>query len=208
MRTITITTTTTTTPAAPTNGTPRRRSRTALLAPAGAAVAAVLLLSSCSAGSGSPSADPSTPSSSQAEALDVSDAWVKSAESGMSAAFGELSNTGDTDITLVSVTTPASSDVELHETVADESGTMVMREKDGGFTIPAGGSRVLEPGGDHIMLMDLAEPILAGDEVSVELSFSDGSVADITAPVKDYSGANENYDGSDGEHSGHDGHEG
>ncbi|MDQ0646374.1 copper(I)-binding protein [Microbacterium natoriense] len=121
-------------------------------------------------------------------------AWVKAADEGMSAGFGMLRNSGEQDVTVVSAQTEASSMVELHETVENDAGEMVMREREGGFVIPAGGTLTLEPGANHIMLMDLAKPLKAGDEVAFTLTFSDGSTVDFTAPVKDYSGANENYD--------------
>lgn len=73
-----------------------------------------------------------------AEAISISDAWVKSAEVGMSAAFGELTNDSDADITVVSVSSPASSMLEPHETVENESGQMVMREIEGGFVDRSG----------------------------------------------------------------------
>ncbi|NYD67783.1 copper chaperone PCu(A)C [Agromyces atrinae] len=133
-----------------------------------------------------------------AEAVTIDDAWVKTAESGMSAAFGEIENTGDADITVVSATSAASPMLELHETVENESGEMVMREKTGGFTIAAGEILELTPGGNHIMLMGLEAPVVAGDEVAFTLTFDDGSTFEFTAPAKDYSGANENYVG-DGE---------
>ncbi len=125
----------------------------------------------------------------------ISDAWVKAADSGMSAAFGTLHNSSHADVTLTGATSPASSMLQLHETVADASGAMVMKEKAGGFVIPAGGDLVLQPGGNHIMLMDLSAPLKAGAETLFMLTFSDGSTAEFTAPVKDYSGANENYQG-------------
>ncbi|WP_454132299.1 copper chaperone PCu(A)C [Microbacterium lacticum] len=131
------------------------------------------------------------------EAVTMSDAWVKSAESGMSAGFGELSNDSDQDITVVSASTDASPMIELHETVANDSGEMVMRQKDGGFVIPAGGTFDLEPGGNHIMLMGLTNPLEAGGDVTFTLTFSDHSTYEFTAPVKDYSGANENYQEGD-----------
>jgi copper(I)-binding protein len=115
----------------------------------------------------------------------------------MSAAFGELSNSSDQDITVVSAESDASSMLELHETVENDSGEMVMREIDGGFVIPAGGSLTLEPGANHIMLMDLTAPLMAGEEATFTLTFSDGSTFEFTAPVKDYSGASENYEGDD-----------
>lgn len=58
------------------------------------------------------------------------------------------------------------------------------------------------------MLMDLVEPLEAGQEIVFTLTFSDDSSVEFSAPVKDYSGANENYDEGDeegnDEHSGHD----
>lgn len=155
-------------------------------------VAAALALTGCA--STTSTAEPAT---SAADTVTVTDVWVKSAESGMSAAFGELTNDGEADVTVVSAETGASAMVQLHETVTDDAGEMVMREIDGGFVIPAGGSLTLEPGASHIMLMDLTSPLVAGDEVTFTLTFSDDSTVEFTAPVKDYSGANENYEGDD-----------
>ncbi|WP_061018763.1 copper chaperone PCu(A)C [Microbacterium sp. CCH5-D1] len=131
------------------------------------------------------------------ETVTIEDAWVKSADEGMSAGFGTLVNSGDDDVTVVSVASEASNMLELHETVENEAGEMVMREKDGGFIIPAGGSLPLEPGANHIMMMDLTGPLTAGSDVTFTLTFSDDSTFEFTAPVKEYSGANENYEGGD-----------
>jgi periplasmic copper chaperone A len=163
------------------------------------AVVSVLALAGCgsSAEADAPATSDSAPEATAAESVSVEDAWVKSAESGMSAAFGQIENFGHTDVRVVSVESPASSMLELHETVENETGEMVMREKDGGFTIPAGGTLALEPGANHIMLMDLTAPVVAGDEVAFTLTFSDDSTLEFTAPAKDYSGANENYVGGD-----------
>ena len=139
----------------------------------------------------------------------MTDAWVKTAPDGMTAAFGIIDNDGHHDVTLVSASTPAASAVELHETV--QSGTaMQMREKDGGFPIPMGERLVLEPGGNHLMLMGLTAPIVAGDEIEFTLVFSDGEEVTFLAPAKDYAGANEEYAGDHDEHGdghGDDGHE-
>ena len=160
-----------------------------------AAVIAVslLALTGCTPES-SPTESASRPAG---DAVTIEDAWVKSAEEGMSAGFGTLVNSGDDDVTVVSVTSEASNMLELHETVENEAGEMVMREKDGGFVIPAGGKLALEPGGNHIMMMDLTGPLTAGSDVTFTLMFSDDSTYEFTAPVKDYSGANENYEGGE-----------
>jgi len=131
--------------------------------------------------------------------ITMTDPWVKAADEGMSAGFGTIENTSDQDVTVTAVTSDASTELELHETVANESGAMMMREKSGGFIIPAHGELHLEPGGNHIMLMDLTAPLRPGSEVAMTLAFSDDTTFDLIAPVKDFAGANENYEGSDHE---------
>lgn len=165
---------------------------------------AVLALSGCSAGAPSPS-DEAAPAG---EVTTIADAWVKSADEGMTAAFGELRNTGSDDVTVVSVQTEASSMLELHETVENDAGQMVMREREGGFLIPAGGLLTLEPGGNHIMLIDLTGPLLAGEEVTFTLTFSDRSTLVFAAVVKDFAGGNETYEHGDdhGDHGSDEGH--
>ncbi|MBS43793.1 MAG: hypothetical protein CMH83_11665 [Nocardioides sp.] len=140
----------------------------------------------------------------QASSLSVEDPWVKTAESGMTAAFGTLVNTGDTDVTVVSATTEASAMTELHETV-DADGSMSMQQVEGGFVVPAGGELVLEPGGNHLMMMDVVEPVEAGADVAFTLTLDDGSTLDFTASGRDFSGADEEYaDGSDSDMGGMD----
>ena len=148
------------------------------------------------AGAPSPSADTA------ADAFGITDPWVKAAgaDDGMTAVFGEITNSSDTEVTIVAASHDAADTVELHEVVTEGTdGTM--REKDGGFVVPAGGGLPLEPGADHIMLMDLTRDLEPGDETTVAVEFSDGSTAEFTAPVKEYAGADEEYGGD-----GHEGH--
>ena len=78
-------------------------------------VAAALGLAGCA------STDTGTATATEADSVTITDAWVKAADSGMTAAFGELENTGDTDAAIVSVTSDASTTLELHEVVDDGS---------------------------------------------------------------------------------------
>ncbi|KFF59699.1 hypothetical protein JF66_09605 [Cryobacterium sp. MLB-32] len=156
------------------------------------AVAALLTLSGCAI-----TADTAVETTAPAaDSLNITDPWVKAAESGMSAGFGTIENSGDTDITIVSATTEAASMVQLHETVTNASGATVMQQKEGGFVVPAGGTFELAPGSNHLMMMDLTAPLMAGDEVPFTLTLSDGSTYEFTAPAKDYAGANETYEGN------------
>lgn len=169
-----------------------------------AAAAAALALTGCATAAG-----PTTPDAGSAAAapgsehgVTVTDPWVKAAEAGgMTAAFGMLENHGSADVTIVAASTSVSPMAELHETTSDGGGGMVMREVAGGFTVPAGGTLMLEPGGDHIMIMNLGETLEAGVEVEVVLELADGSTMSFTAPAKDYAGAREEYaPGHGGDH--------
>lgn len=130
-------------------------------------------------------------------ALTVTDPWVKASEEGMTACFGTLTNGTAQDLVLSGARTAASSLVELHETTADGSGGMSMQEKEGGFPLPAGSELVLEPGGNHLMLMDLTAALRPGDEVELILDFEDGTEHPFTATVKDFAGAQEHYEPED-----------
>ncbi len=125
-----------------------------------------------------------------ADHLEIADTWIKTAESGMTAAFGVITNTGDRDVVITGARSDAAGMVELHEVVDD-----VMRPVEGGFVVPAGESLTLEPGGLHIMFMDIPAAIIAGDEVTITLVLEDGSELEFGAVAKDFSGANEAYEG-------------
>lgn len=159
-------------------------------------VVATLALSGCAS---STTAD-SQATESQAGSVSFTDGWAKAVAAdgmGMSAIFGNLSNSGSTDANLVSADCgDIAGSVELHETVTDASGSSNMQEKDGGFVIPAGGSFELAPGGNHIMLMGLTTALTAGDQLSCVVTFADSSTMRVEVPIKDFSGANENYNGS------------
>ena len=127
-----------------------------------------------------------------AESVTVTDQWVKAAPTGMTALFGTLKNSGRGEVVVESATSPAAGMVELHEVVG-EAGSTTMRPKEGGFSIPAGGTHLLVPGGDHILLMDLKQPLQVGTDVAVTLTFTDGSTLPVSAQVRDFSGAQENY---------------
>lgn len=163
----------------------KTRTAAALLA----AVAPVLILSACSSDD---SGKAGTSASQEQASLVVSDQWVKAAPSGMTAMFGTLTNNGDSEIRVVGGESPVAGMVQLHEMSAQD-GTMAMREKKDGYLIPAHGSLQLAPGADHIMLMDLKEPIAAGQDVSVQLMPSDGSTQTVTAVARDFAGNQENY---------------
>lgn len=177
----------------------------ALVLPFGLAACGSSDAGGSTAASASPSAERSAAADANpAAALSVTDPWVKAADKGMTAAFGTLVNNTDKELNVVSATSPAAAKVELHE-VVEKDGKSAMQEKEGGFVIPPRGSHTLEPGGDHLMLMDLTGKVQPGDEVSFTLTFADGSTTEFTAVAKAFAGGNEEYHG-DGAHDSHDSH--
>lgn len=137
-----------------------------------------------------------------AEAITVSDQWVKAADTGMTAAFGVLRNSSDREIRVTSAHTDDARSTEMHEVVDNGTGGTVMRQKDGGFVVPAKGSMTMVPGGEHLMLMGIPKPITTGQKVAFTLRFADGSTAEFDALARDFDGNQENYNPGEPEHSG------
>lgn len=126
--------------------------------------------------------------------LTITDGWAKAADDGTSAAFGMLKNPTDKPITVIGAASPYAKAVQLHEVVMKD-GSMVMQQKEGGFTIPANGMIELKPGGNHLMFMGISRPIKPGTMVPVKLITEDGGVFRTKVMAKVFAGANETYDG-------------
>ena len=135
------------------------------------------------------------------EDVHLHDGFVKAmpAGAGMTAIFGTLENHTDREINLIGFTTSlGAADYEIHEVVDGK-----MQEKKGGVTIKAGSEHVLEPGADHLMILNHDSAIEAGSTVDITLKFSDGSkvvVKDV--PVRAIAAGEEDY-GSDSAHGDH-----
>jgi hypothetical protein len=97
-------------------------------------------------------------------------------------AFMVLKNNGDKDVKLVKAANPASKLTELH-THINEGGVMKMRPV-AAIDIKAKGEALLQPGGLHVMLIDLKEPMKDGEKIAITLGFDDGSSKEISAPVR------------------------
>lgn len=149
------------------------------------ALASFALLAGCS------SETPAT----EADSVTIREGWIKAVDSGMTSAFAEIQNTGTDQVRVVSATTAASPQMELHEIVASADGSMVMKPKEGGFAVAAEDTKILQAGGDHIMLMNVVSPMTPGSDADITLTFEDGSQSTFTAQVREFAGAQENYGG-------------
>lgn len=102
----------------------------------------------------------------------VRDVWVPAPPGGAKVAAGYLviENKGSQPERLLGGTFGLAGRVEVHE-MTNIDGVMRMRPIEPGLDIPAGGRVVLESGGTHLMLMDLKEPLKAGDRFAGKLHF-------------------------------------
>lgn len=100
-----------------------------------------------------------------------------------SAMFVTLKNVGTVDHAVIAAASDAAEHVELHTHVMDGE-VMRMRQVEK-IGVRAGQTTVLEPGGLHVMLLGLKQPLQAGTTVRVDLTFDDGSTETVDAPVRD-----------------------
>ncbi len=116
-------------------------------------------------------------------AVEVQDSWIRYIPGDRPmAGYLVMENGGDTDRHLIGVTSTAFGAVHIHETV-ERDGQMSMQPVDS-ITVPAGGRVALQPGGYHLMLMQLQSEIEVGDEVSMTLEFADGGSQGVVFAVK------------------------
>jgi copper(I)-binding protein len=98
----------------------------------------------------------------------VTEPWVRAtvAQQKASGLFARI--TSAQGARLVSASSPVAGVVEIHEMRMDGD-VMRMRALPRGLDLPAGKAVELAPGGYHLMLMDLKQPLKAGDTVAVTL---------------------------------------
>ena len=87
---------------------------------------------------------------------------------------------------LLEVKSPVAESVEIHE-MSMNNGVMKMRMLDV-LDLPAGKTVKLEPGGFHLMLINLKKPLKAGDNIEISLTVKDNrdklSTQKVSLPVK------------------------
>jgi hypothetical protein len=111
--------------------------------------------------------------------------WVRLMPPTMSstAAYLGVRNTTDGDMTIVAGASPVAAATELHDHIQDEQGVMRMRQVES-ITIPAKGRVDLQPGGLHVMLIDLQEPLEEGAQVPLRLDLENGDKLHLRAEVR------------------------
>jgi copper(I)-binding protein len=116
----------------------------------------------------------------------VADAWVRGTVAQQKATGAFMKLTSAQGGKLLAAASPAAGVVEIHE-MAMEGNMMKMRAVHG-LELPAGKAVELKPGGFHVMLMDLKQPLKEGDTVDITLTVQgmDGKAETVAikAPVR------------------------
>jgi copper(I)-binding protein len=101
----------------------------------------------------------------------VRNAWVRATVPQQTATGAFMQLKAEQDTRLVSVSSSAAPVVEVHE-MALQDNVMRMRPVQA-VELPAGKAVDLKPGGHHVMLMGLKQPVKAGETVPLTLTFED-----------------------------------
>lgn len=118
--------------------------------------------------------------------VSVQDAWVRATVPQQKATGAFMRLTAAQDMRLVSVSSPAAGVTEVHEMKLVDN-VMKMRAIPL-LDLPAGQAVELKPGGYHIMLLDLKQPVAQGANVPLTLVFEgkDGQrqTQELQVPVR------------------------
>lgn len=117
--------------------------------------------------------------------LVISQEWSRATPGGAKIGAGYLTieNKGAAADRLVAVSGDFAGKIEVHE-MAMNNGVMTMRALEGGLEIEPGKTVMLAPGGYHLMMFDLKNPLKQGDQLPVTLQFEKAGKATVTLDVQ------------------------
>jgi len=160
---------------------------------------AVALLATASLGLAACGDDEDTgTTAASSEPVSISGPWarVTAPEAKTSAAYMTITSKDGDVLTKASVPASIAGMAQIHETTTsdtsmdeagddDAMGGMKSMKEVAKIDIPAGGSVQLKPGGYHVMLMELAKPITAGETVPVTLTFERAGEVTVDAVARE-----------------------
>ena len=119
-----------------------------------------------------------------ASLLQVRNSWVREPPGGhpITGAYMEITNTSSVVCEIIGVSSEGAGRVEIHR-MEDDSGTMRMRKVDSLILRP-GERRDFQPGGLHLMLMDIGDVLKTGDTLSLMLHFANGTKQMVESSVR------------------------
>jgi copper(I)-binding protein len=115
----------------------------------------------------------------------IIDPWTRPSPTGTGngAIYMTLMNEGEQADVLLSVETEVAEAAELHESKLE--GDVMKMSPISSIEIPSGGSVSLEPGGKHIMLINLKQPLTLGEKVPLLLNFEKSGSLTVEAEIRE-----------------------
>jgi len=110
------------------------------------------------------------------------------------AGYMKVTNTSKQDDILLGATGDLAGVVQIHN-MTMKNDVMTMKEIEGGLTVPAGESVILQSGAMHLMFMNLANQLIAGEQHTVELNFANAGTIEVVFLVEKQSNATEHHGG-------------
>ena len=117
-------------------------------------------------------------------AIAIRGAWTRQNPPGarVGGGYATIANGGEVSDRLIAVSAPFAARGEVHRMEVTD-GVMRMRELTEGLEIAPGKSVTLEPGGYHMMFLDITEPPMEGSFVPVTLVFERAGEVTLDLPV-------------------------
>lgn len=117
------------------------------------------------------------------QTLVAQDAWVRATPGvDMAVAYLTLRNASASAVTVTGVESPIAGHAMIHETKV-EGGQSKMRPHEQ-LVIAPGATIKLEPGGLHVMLHDLKQPLTVGQKVPLVIQLAGGGTIQASALVR------------------------
>ena len=120
----------------------------------------------------------------QSSGIAVTDAWSRATPPGAkaAAAYITIANSGADGDQLVAASTPVAGKAQVHTTI-NANGVMQMRPVPA-LDVKPGATVTMKPGGYHIMLTELKQPLKVGESFPLHLQFAKAGAVDTTVSVQ------------------------
>jgi periplasmic copper chaperone A len=117
--------------------------------------------------------------------IEIANAWMRATpkNSPVAGAFMTIRNTGTAPDRLLGGSSPVAAQFEVHSMVM-EGGVAKMRPVEGGLELKPGETVELKPGGFHVMLMGLKQPLEKGQKIKATLEFEKAGKVEIEYTVE------------------------
>ncbi len=118
----------------------------------------------------------------QAQTVTVEHPWARATAAHAENGAAYVTLTAGTADRLTGASTPVAATVQVHEILHD-NGIMRMREVAGGLALEAGKPVTLAPGGYHLMLIGLKQPLQPGEKFPLTLTFASEPPVTVSVEV-------------------------